>query len=235
MAENKEKRSIRYWAEDDRPREKLLSKGKGTLSNAELIAILIGSGNKEHSAVELAKQIMNKAGNNLIELSKFTVNDLKKYFNGIGIAKAVSIVAALELGKRRLLEKALERKKVSSSKDAYETMVPYLTDMYTEEFRVLLLDMANKVIANISIGQGGFSSSSADPRKIFKTALEHNASAIILAHNHPSDNKNPSSTDISLTKKLVKAGKYLEIRVLDHIIVVNDGYFSFADEGVLEN
>jgi DNA repair protein RadC len=235
MAENKEKRSIRYWAEDDRPREKLLSKGKGTLSNAELIAILIGSGNKEHSAVELAKQIMNKAGNNLIELSKFTVNDLKKYFNGIGIAKAVSIVAALELGKRRLLEKALDRKKVSSSKDAYETMVPYLTDMYTEEFRVLLLDMANKVIANISIGQGGFSSSSADPRKIFKTALEHNASAIILAHNHPSDNKNPSSTDISLTKKLVKAGKYLEIRVLDHIIVVNDGYFSFADEGVLEN
>ena len=228
---DKYKKPITQWAEDDKPREKLLLKGKSSLSNSELIAILIGSGNKEVSAVELAQQIMDASQNNLIELSKFTVSDLTKQFKGIGTAKAVTIVAALELGKRRLMEQALERKKITSSKDAYEVLVPYLTDKYSEEFRILILDNSNKVINNITIGKGGFSSTSADSKIIFKEALQHNASSIILAHNHPSGNKNPSSADKSLTNKLVAAGKHLDINVLDHIIVVNDGYYSFADEG----
>ena len=227
----KYRKPIKDWADDDKPREKLLLKGKSSLSNSELIAILIGSGNKDVSAVELAQQIMNAAGNNLIELSKFTVNDLTKRFKGIGTAKAVTIVAALELGKRRLMEQALERKQITSSKDAYEVLVPYLTDKYSEEFRILILDNSNKVINNITIGKGGFSSTSADSKIIFKEALQHNASSIILAHNHPSGNKRPSDADKSLTSKLVEAGKHLDIRILDHIIVVNDGYYSFADEG----
>ena len=227
----KYRKPIKDWADDDKPREKLLIKGKNSLSNSELIAILIGSGNKDVSAVELAQQIMNSANNNLIELSKFTVNDLTKMFKGIGTAKAVTIVAALELGKRRLMEQALERQQIKSSKDAYEVLVPFLTDKYSEEFRILILDNSNKVISNITIGKGGFSSSSADSKIIFKEALQNNASSIILAHNHPSGNKRPSDADKSLTSKLVEAGKHLDIRILDHIIVVNDGYYSFADEG----
>ncbi len=224
---------INRWAEDDRPREKLLLKGKTNLSNAELLAILIGSGNKELSAVELAQKIMDAAENNLIELSKFSVSELTKNFKGIGTAKAISIVAALELGKRRLMEQALERKKIKSSKDAYELLVPFLTDKYSEEFRILLLDTSNQLIKNIQIGTGGFSSTSADPKKIFKEALDHYSSSIILAHNHPSGNKKPSDTDAKLTKRLINAGKYLDINILDHLILVNDGYFSFADEGMM--
>jgi DNA repair protein RadC len=233
MSHDRPNRPINQWAEDDRPREKLLLKGKQALSNAELIAILIGSGNKELSAVELAQKIMDKAGNNLIELSKFTVSDLTRMFKGIGTAKAVTIVAALELGKRRLMEQALERKQVKSSKDAYEVLVPFLTDLYSEEFRILILDHSNKVTRNIAIGKGGFSGTTADPRKIFKEALDHHATSLILAHNHPSGNKKPSNTDIKLTEKLIEAGKMLDINILDHLIVVNDGYFSFADEGFL--
>jgi DNA repair protein RadC len=233
MSENYNKKPISKWAEDDRPREKLLLKGKNSLSNAELIAILMGSGNKNLSAVELAQEIMNKAGNNLIELSKFTVHDLTSGFKGVGNAKAISIIAALELGKRRLMEQALEKKKITCSKDAYDILTPFLTDLYTEEFRILLLDRANKVIANLSIGQGGFSGTVADPKKIFKEALAHSASGIILAHNHPSGNPKPSEHDLKLTKRLTKVGVDLEINVLDHIIVVNDGYYSFSDEGVM--
>ena len=233
MSENYNKKPISKWAEDDRPREKLLLKGKNSLSNAELIAILMGSGNKNLSAVELAQEIMNKAGNNLIELSKFTVHDLTSGFKGVGNAKAISIIAALELGKRRLMEQALEKKKITCSKDAYDILTPFLTDLYTEEFRILLLDRANKVIANLSIGQGGFSGTVADPKKIFKEALAHSASGIILAHNHPSGNPKPSEHDLKLTKRLTKVGADLEINVLDHIIVVNDGYYSFSDEGVM--
>ncbi len=233
MSGNYDKKPINEWAEDDRPREKLLNKGKSTLSNAELIAILIGSGNKRQSAVELAQEIMDRAGNNLIELSKFTIHDLTSRFKGIGIAKAISIIAALELGKRRLMTQALEKKKITCSKDAYDILTPFLTDLYSEEFRILLLDRANKVIANLPIGQGGFSGTVADPKKIFKEALAHNSSGIILAHNHPSGNRKPSDADISLTKKLKRAGDDLEIHILDHIIVTNDGYYSFADEGSL--
>ena len=233
MSEHYDKKPINKWAEDDRPREKLLLKGKNSLSNAELIAILIGSGNKHQSAVELAQEIMDKAGNNLIELSRFSVHDLTSKFNGIGTAKAISILAALELGKRRLMEQALEKKKISSSRDAYDILTPFLTDLYAEEFRILLLDRANQVIANISIGQGGFSGTVADPKKIFKEALSHSASGIILAHNHPSGNRKPSDSDLSLTRKLKRAGENLEILILDHLIVVSDGFYSFADEGVL--
>ena len=233
MSDRPKKKPITEWAKDDRPREKLLLKGKRALSNAELIAILIGSGNKDLSAVELAQQMMDKADNNLIELSKFSVQDLVKHFKGIGTAKAVTIVAALELGKRRLLEQALERKQIKSSKDAYELLMPFLSDLPTEEFRILLLDNSNKILNNLTIGQGGFNGTTADPRKIFKLALEQNATSIILAHNHPSGNKKPSQADQSLTRKLTEGGKVLDIRVLDHLIIVNDGYLSFADEGMI--
>lgn len=233
MSENYDKKPINQWAEDDRPREKLLLKGKYALSDAELIAILIGSGNKTQSAVELAQEIMDNAGNNLIELSKFTVQDLTSRFNGIGTAKAISIIAALELGKRRLMAQALEKKKITCSRDAYEMLIPFLADRYTEEFRILLLDRANQVITNLSVGQGGFSGTVADPKKIFKEALSYSASGIILSHNHPSGNLNPSELDIKLTNKLKHAGEHLEINILDHIIVTSDNYFSFADEGKL--
>ena len=233
MNENANKKPINEWAEDDRPREKLILKGKNALSNAELIAILIGSGNRSQSAVELAQEIMDKADNNLIELSRFSIHDLTSLFKGIGTAKAISIIAALELGKRRLMTQALDKKKITCSKDAYEILIPFLADLYSEEFRILLLDRSNQVIANRSIGRGGFSGTVADPKIIFKEALAHNASGIILAHNHPSGNTKPSTNDISLTRKLKRAGEDLEIHILDHIIVVSDGYYSFADEGNL--
>jgi len=226
------KRPINQWAEDDRPREKMLNKGKNSLSDAELIAILIGSGNTTQSAVELSQQILKDVENNLIELSKLSVADLIRY-KGIGEAKAISIVAALELGRRRLSSKALMKKKVSSSRDAYDLFIPFLTDRYDEEFRMLLLDRSNKIIVNLSVGEGGFAGTVADPKKIFKLALQHSASSIILGHNHPSNNTKPSDTDIKLTKKLSKAGESLDISVLDHIIVGNDTYYSFADEGVI--
>lgn len=223
---------INQWAENDRPREKLLLKGKSALSDAELIAILIGSGNSKKSAVELGREILQSVDDNLIELSKLSVNDLCT-FNGIGQAKAISIIAALELGKRRLSSKVLLRKKIRSSRDAYELFLPFLIDRYDEEFRVLLLDRANKIIENRVVGEGGFAGTVADPKKIFKFALQVNSSAIILGHNHPSSNIQPSNEDIKLTQKIKKAGEVLDISVLDHIIVGNDSYYSFADEGVL--
>jgi len=223
---------IPMWAEDDRPREKMSIKGKASLSDAELIAILIGSGNNEKSAVELSKEILNAVENNLIELSKLTISDLCG-FKGIGAAKAISIIAAMELGKRRLSSQALSRSKITSSKDAYELFLPFLMDRYDEEFRMLILDRSNKLILNLSVGEGGFAGTVADPKKIFKLALQHNSSSIILGHNHPSNNTNPSDTDIQLTKKICRAGESLDLMILDHIIVGNDGYYSFADEGIL--
>lgn len=227
-----DKRPINKWAEGDRPREKMLLKGKSSLSDAELIAILIGSGNTNQSAVELSQQILNDVENNLIELSKLSISDLCNY-KGIGSAKAICIIAALELGKRRLSSKALNKKKISSSKDAYDLFLPFLIDRYDEEFRMLLLDRSNKIIINLTVGEGGFAGTVADPKKIFKLALQHNASSIILGHNHPSNNISPSDLDIKLTKKLKRAGESLDLLILDHIIVGNDTYYSFADEGVL--
>ncbi|MCK4639244.1 MAG: DNA repair protein RadC [Bacteroidales bacterium] len=232
MTEYKEKTSIKNWAEDDRPREKLLLKGKHSLSNAELIAILLGSGSKELSAVDLAKKILNFSNDNLIELSKLSVTDLMK-FRGIGQAKAISIIAALELGKRRRSEDVLEKEKIISSRDAFEVFQGILSDSQYEEFWMLLLNKANKIIKKINISEGGISGTVADPKKIFKLALENNASSIILSHNHPSGNIQPSDSDLKLTKKLVDAGKLLDISVLDHLIIGDEKYYSFADENML--
>jgi DNA repair protein RadC len=226
------KQSIRQWAEDDRPREKMLLKGKNALSNAELIALLIGSGNTEESAVELAQRMLDSVGNNLIEFSKLSIEELSR-FRGMGKAKAVSVTAALELGKRRVAEKVVRQNKIGSSRDVYDLLVPELTDNYYEAFYVILLDRANKVIRKLNISSGGVAGTVVDPKKIFKMALDHNASSVILAHNHPSNNLKPSDNDVKLTKKLQEAGKALDIPVLDHIIVGNDNYFSFADEGLL--
>lgn len=232
MSELSQKLPISQWAEDDRPREKLMLKGKGQLSKAELIAILIGSGNREKSAVELSQQILGSVGNNLAELSGLTVKDLMK-FNGIGEAKAISIVAALELGKRRLAEGIGVKKKIKSSEDAFHLLYAELSDKTYEEFWILLLDRANQVNKKINISEGGMAGTVADPKKIFKMALDNSASSIILAHNHPSNNLKPSGNDISLTKKLKEAGNLLDVQVLDHLIIGNDSYYSFADEGMM--
>lgn len=232
MEETTNKSTIKEWAEDDRPREKLISKGKAALSDAELIAILIGSGNRRETAVELSKKILNSSRDNLIELSKLRLNELKK-FKGIGDAKAISIIAALELGRRRRETEALEKKKISSSKDAFELMQSNLSDLMHEEFWLILLDRSNQIIRKASVSEGGFSGTIADPKKIFKIALDSSASSLILCHNHPSGNTQPSEADIKLTKKLKEAGVVLDLPVLDHLICGEEKYFSFADEGIL--
>jgi len=232
MESSKEYIPIHEWAEDDRPREKLLLKGKHSLSDGELIAILMGSGSKNESAVDLAKRILNASKYNLIELSKLGVKDLIQ-FKGVGEAKAISIIAALELGKRRRKEEALEKKKISSSIDVFEYFAGILSDSNYESFYILMLNRANKVIREIQISEGGLSGTVADPKKIFKLALEQNASAIILCHNHPSGNIKPSDADIKLTHKLKNAGEMLDLPVIDHIILGEENYYSFADEGKL--
>jgi DNA repair protein RadC len=232
MTEATQKLPISQWAEDDRPREKLMLKGKGQLSKAELIAILLGSGNTEESAVQLAQNILNSVDNNLAELSNLSIKELKK-FKGIGEAKAISVVAALELGKRRLSEDVLEKKKVKSSEDVFHLFYAELSDKTYEEFWILLLDRANQVIRKINISEGGMTGTVADPKKIFKMALDYSASSLILAHNHPSNNLKPSQNDIDLTRKLKSAGDLLDVSVLDHIIIGNDGYYSFADESLM--
>jgi DNA repair protein RadC len=224
--------SIKDWADDDRPREKLLIKGKGALSDAELIAILIASGNRDESAVELSKRILQSLGNNLNRLAKLSVNDLIK-FKGIGEAKAISIIASLELGRRRRTADVLEKAKIGGSKDAFQILQLKLEDLPHEEFWVMLLNRANKVIDTKLVGRGGVSSTVVDSKVIFSFALESLASGIILAHNHPSGNLKPSNSDIRLTKKIVDAGKIMEVPVLDHIIVGDNDYFSFADEGLI--
>lgn len=225
-------KSIKSWAEEDRPREKMLAKGKEALSNAELIAILIGSGNSKETAVDLSKRILHDNKDNLIELSRLTINDLMKY-NGIGEAKAVTIAAALELGRRRRFSEALEKPSIKNSQVAYECFYAHLSDLNHEQFWIMLLNNANKVIRLEKIGVGGMTGTTADPKKIFKSALENNAASVMLCHNHPSGNVIPSNADKKITENLVKAGQFLEIKILDHIIIGNDNYFSFADEGLL--
>ena len=225
------KLNIKQWAEEDRPREKLLLKGKSALSNAELLGILIGSGTRELTAVDLAKMILEQNNNDLNKIARLSVQDLKK-FNGIGDARAINIVGALELGRRRTTEDiAIE--KIGGSADVYESMKPELTDLPHEEFWLLLLNRANKIIKKQPISQGGVSGTVADPKLIFNHALSHLASSVILVHNHPSGNLTPSEADKRLTKQLYNAGKLLEIAVLDHIIFTNNAYFSFADENLL--
>ncbi|WP_020526794.1 RadC family protein [Flexithrix dorotheae] len=224
--------SIKQWAEEDRPREKLLLKGKSVLTDAELIGILIGSGTKSLSAVDVGKQILKSAGNNLNELAKFSIKDMTK-IKGIGEAKAITIVSALELGRRRKVEDAVEKPKITSANDAYQAIKPHLLDLQHEEFWVILLNRANRVLKLEPISKGGVSGTIADPKIIFKVALDHVASGLILVHNHPSGNLNPSQADIKLTEKMKQAGKFLEIPVLDHLIFTNDNYFSFNDEGMM--
>lgn len=226
------KLSIKAWAEEDRPREKLLNKGRQALSNAELIAILIGSGSREESAVELSKRILQSTQNNLNELGKTPLAELMK-FKGIGEAKAITICAALELGRRRQSAIIPKRPQIKSSQDAYQVMAPLLADLPHEEFWVIFLNRANKVIQKDQISLGGVSGTVVDAKIIFKKALEQLASGIILFHNHPSGNLQPSQADINITKKLKKAGTTLDINVLDHLIISEQGFYSFADEGVL--
>lgn len=223
---------IKSWAAEDRPREKLLQKGHSSLSNAELIALLIGSGTGSLSAVEVSKIVLQSAKNSLHELAKMSVKDLMKN-KGIGEAKAISIVAAMELGRRRKELDLEEKPKIQGSSDAFELVKGDLADLPHEEFWVLLLNRANRVIRKKRISEGGVSGTVADPKIIFKLALEELASGIIITHNHPSANLSPSQSDINLTTKLREAGKVLEIQVLDHLIVAGQKYFSFADEGLM--
>lgn len=225
-------KSIRGWAQDDRPREKLMSKGRESLSDAELLGIIIGSGTRHESAVDLGKTILGSAFNNLAEVSRLSVADLIK-FRGIGQARAINIVAALELGRRRQSCESLRRKTISCSRDAFELMQSLLSDVPYEEFWVITLNRGNRVKRTIRISQGSVAGTVADPKKIFKLALEDNASAIILCHNHPSGAVKPSENDIRITRKCREAGQFMELPVLDHIIIGEDKFFSFADEGLL--
>ncbi len=224
--------TIKEWAEDDRPREKLMAKSPKALTNAELLAILIGSGTRNESAVDLSKRILASLDNHLAYLARLSLKELVQ-FKGIGQAKAINIIAALELGRRRRLSEALEQKRIGSSKDAFEILAPILNDCNYEEFWCVTLNRSNYVIKTIPISEGGVSGTVADPKKIFKLALEDNASSIIIAHNHPSGALKPSNADIKLTQKCKEAGQFMELPVIDHIIIGNDKYFSFADEGLL--
>jgi DNA repair protein RadC len=226
------KPSIKEWAVEDRPREKMLAKGIRSLSEAELIAILIGSGNLEESAVEVSRRIMSSVNNNLNELGKKTINDLQK-FKGIGPAKAITIAAAMELGRRRKESEPDEKPKVVTSSDAATIFKPLLSDLPHEEFWVLFLNRNNLVIDKMMVSQGGLSGTVIDVRIILKTALEKLACSIVLCHNHPSGNLIPSEADKDITKKIKEAGKHMDIPVLDHLIIGNDSYFSFADEGLI--
>jgi DNA repair protein RadC len=223
---------IKTWAEEDRPREKLQLKGKNSLSDAELIAILLGSGNRSESAVDLAKRILLSAGENLIEVSRMGLHDLMG-FNGIGEAKAITLIAALELGKRRNESEVLAKDKISTSRDAFEIFRSAMGDQPYESFWIILLNKANKVIRKCSISEGGISGTVVDPKKIYKIALDQHASSIILGHNHPSGNIQPSEADQKITKKIRDAGLMLDVAVLDHLIIGDDCYYSFADEGTL--
>lgn len=228
-----EYRSIKNWAEDDKPREKLAAKGKEALSNAELIAILLGNGTRNKSAVDLARAILQLADNDLNKLARLSIADLCK-IDGIGPAKAITIISAIELGSRRKVSTTANDEFVRSSSDAYHYFGPMLQDKAYEEFWVLLLNRRNKIIRPYKVSDGGVSGTVADPKRIFKAALENNATQVVLCHNHPSGNLNPSNADLKLTEKLVYAGKQLDIEVIDHIIVSDKGYYSFADEGKIQ-
>jgi DNA repair protein RadC len=227
-----QKYSIKQWAKDDRPREKLLFNGAATLSDSELLAILIHNGSKEKTAVDLAKDILKLSKDNLAELGKLSVKDLMKV-KGIGEAKAISIAAALELGRRRQTSGMLQKKIISSSIDIADYCIAKLKDYRHEVFAVMYLNRANKINHFEIVSEGGITGTVADPRIILKKALEEDAVSIILCHNHPSGSLKPSRADEDLTHKIKEASKYFDIRVLDHMIVSDAGYFSFADEGLL--
>ena len=222
---------INQWAEDDRPREKFLLKGKSSLSDSELLAILIGSGSRNESAVQLCQRILASTNNNLNQLGKISIQQLIE-FKGIGEAKAISIAAALELGRRRRAEETVELKQISSSKAVFEIMQPIIGELPYEEFWILYLNNSNKVIHKAQISKGGITGTVVDSRIIFKTAFEQNATSIILTHNHPSGKLLPSDADIQVTKKVKLAGQQLDVTVIDHIIITETGYYSFNDHGI---
>lgn len=232
MSEKMPSFSIKNWSEDDRPREKLLHKGKDALSDAELVAILIGSGSREESAVELCKRILSSTGNNLNALGKLSIGQLMA-FKGIGEAKAISIVAALELGRRRRAEEALFQKKIESSHSVFDLMQPIIGELPHEEFWIVYLNNSNKVIYKKQLSKGGITGTLVDVRLVMKTAIEVGATGLILAHNHPSGTLKPSEADKQITKKLKNAAESLDIKVLDHLIITEKAYFSFADEGLI--
>lgn len=232
MQEKTESFSIKNWSQDDQPREKLLNKGKSALSDAELVAILIGSGNREESAVALCKRILQSTDNNLSELGKRSINQLTA-FKGIGEAKAITIVAALELGRRRRGEEALERMKITSSASVFEMMQPLLGDLQHEEFWIVYLNNSNKVICKNQLSKGGITGTLVDVRIVLKRALEVGATGLILCHNHPSGVLKPSEADKQITTKLKVAALSIDIKVLDHLIITEKAYFSFADETLL--
>lgn len=223
---------ISAWAEEDRPREKMMLKGRQTLTDAELLAILLGSGTVGESAVSLARRLLSAVDNNLHELGKRSIHDLKR-FKGVGEAKAIAIAAALELGRRRQLSDLRERPKIGSSRDAFQAIAPLLTDLSHEEFWLLLLNKANEVMARERLSTGGMSGTVVDIKMVFKCALDARASGIIAVHNHPSGNLQPSMADQELTRRLRRAGEMLDLPLLDHLIVSERGYYSFADEGAL--
>jgi DNA repair protein RadC len=225
-----ERLTITQWAEEDRPREKMMMHGASALSNAELLAILIGSGNAEESAVELMRKVLNDYHNNLNELGKASIDDLCRY-KGIGSAKAISILAASELGKRRKEEAVKERVTILSSKDVYDCFYPLMCDLPTEEFWVLMLNQASKIIDKVKISAGGLSATAVDVRCILHEALVKRASAIVLCHNHPSGNIRPSKEDDLLTRHVAQASECMDIRLVDHIILTDGAFYSYSDEG----
>jgi len=222
--------SISNWSEEDRPREKLMLKGKESLSNAELIAILIGSGSRNESAVDLSRRILSSV-NNLNSLAKLSLPQLMN-FKGIGEAKAITIVAALELGRRRRVEETIELVKITSSKLVFDIMQPIIGDLPHEEFWVLFLNNSNKVISKAQLSKGGLTGTIVDVRMVFRLALENGATGLILCHNHPSGNLQPSHSDKEITAKLKLAGDSLDVKVLDHLIITETKYYSFVDEGI---
>jgi DNA repair protein RadC len=232
MGTDHQKLSIKMWAEEDRPREKLLLKGRSALSDSELVALLIGSGNNKVSAVELSKEILNSAENDLSKLGKLTIKELMR-FEGIGEAKAISIAAAMELGRRRRTGTKKREQKITTSTDVFELMRSHFEDLPHEEFWVILLNRGNVVLGKRKISQGGVSGTVADPKIIFKMAIEHLASAIVLCHNHPSGNLYPSDADIKLTEQMVKSGNLIGIPVVDHVIFAEKNFYSFTDEGAI--
>lgn len=223
---------ISQLAEEDRPREKLLLKGKAALSDAELIAILIGSGTPSMSAVDLSRHILSAVNHDLYSLARLSIQDLKK-FKGIGEAKAISIIAALELGRRRKDSEPTIKPKITCSQDIYELMKPELQDEQIEYFFLILLSRSNQVMKKHLISQGGTAGTVVDTKLVFKAALEHLAQSMILVHNHPSGNLKPSEQDKRLTERMVKVGRELDLPILDHVIFTDVGYFSFADEGMI--
>lgn len=226
------KLTIKSWAIEDRPREKLILQGKSVLTDAELIAILIGSGTRKESAVELSKRILNSVGNNINKLAALTLEELKA-FNGIGEARAVSIITALELGKRRHFEQIVQKPIIKSSKDAFIILQPIIGELQHEEFWVLYLNNSNKVLAKEQLSKGGITATMVDVRLLFKKAVGLSTVGIIVCHNHPSGKLKPSKSDELLTQKIKEAGQTLDIKLLDHLIITQKDYFSFADNGIL--